>query len=1156
MAALILSAVELLTSPPAASGGGAGSQEEALTAVLRANRSQLLQQLEQQSALQQVRRLRQDVMAEARWLSSSTGDVPWEFVQECLVLLLALARHLSAEVERFERSAPSRPASQAPPLSPDVLSVTQQKTLASALQFVVSLGLCPYLAPGVGAPLAHRSAFGASVQKLCCGRVREPRRRLFTTATVLLEFAELPSLAAAVFTRHLNDLMAALCQLGYQRETVEGSEAEKSLELSAEERHTCREALRRLLANSYQPAVIQELLLLQNGPRQVRIQVDPWSRVVVDAWLRRLCGQLLSERLMQPSGVHAVVRAVLGPGTEESCDWRRCEAVARILVTCPQQSASADSYYATVCPQVRTPTCLALSRWCLSTSARLLADPGAAAPQRRAGSAAVPARGRQGRPPDGPAEAQPGAAAAAAAALLSAAALPSRARSVGLGRRPALGGAFSPLPVVSGGCPPQAAVEEWELSRCVDGVHKVCVLGNSRPESLLRALKGVLPVLFTLFCFTRQNVSHLRSSCQDILLWFLSHSQVEEALGALQQLCGLQAAEQQAAEQQAAEQQAAEQQAAEQQAAASLCFRPGSEGGARLCAGPESRSVPTAEDGEDGVLFEKLSGEQWRLECLAHLLAQLKDSDLPGAFLLLLLQARTTPAHAGEGSRLDCGGTACFVEDEASSDRPLLPGVPQELTDWASCEEEENQEEELTREAGVDQRGSTEQRGRRLALLQVLAALVECLHHTVLLRKRTQVVDFLATLFQRACVGLDRAPRPGLVNMVDSEALSMGMGLLAALLSEPQLGAEDYLPMLKLLPHLETLSQAHSGASVRELAFSLRGVIATRGAYQPEDLGQPHRSCSSRDQQKSASRAERSPAAPQAGSPQRQLRAVSELLLEAFDPDVPTRAVALRELAQMIQSRRREAVQAQEQILRVFLKSLEHEDSFIYLSAIQGLAVMADGDPERILHRLLQEFQPTSSAPPPGRASSLEVRLKTGEVLMRASRAMGDLAPHLGYPLVGVFLQGTKDPDPSIRASSLSNLGELCQRLDYSLGPLAQEVCAERGPAGPVPSLEVGGLLRSRWRERAAGPACSGGAGRRDEEVHLPRAEAAEEDRRPAVLSEVLLDLYRALKWVVCSDPDGVSVLQAQLALEELDGVMRRFIFPEQKLQKKIVVLP
>lgn len=57
------------------------------------------------------------------------------------------------------------------------------------------------------------------------------------------------------------------------------------------------------------------------------------------------------------------------------------------------------------------------------------------------------------------------------------------------------------------------------------------------------------------------------------------------------------------------------------------------------------------------------------------------------------------------------------------------------------------------------------------------------------------------------------------------------------------------------------------------------------------------------------------------------------------------------------------------------------------------------------------------------------------------------------------------------------------------------------------------------------------------------------------VLSEVLLDLYRALKWVVRSDPDDVAVLHARLALEELEDIMRRFIFPEQKLQKKIVVL-
>ena len=35
------------------------------------------------------------------------------------------------------------------------------------------------------------------------------------------------------------------------------------------------------------------------------------------AWLRHVCGQLLSKRLMQPNGVQAVVRAILGGGKGE-----------------------------------------------------------------------------------------------------------------------------------------------------------------------------------------------------------------------------------------------------------------------------------------------------------------------------------------------------------------------------------------------------------------------------------------------------------------------------------------------------------------------------------------------------------------------------------------------------------------------------------------------------------------------------------------------------------------------------------------------------------------------------------------------------------------------------------------------------------------------
>lgn len=200
------------------------SQQEALLAGLRARRAALLELLQTQKNYEVVLKLREEVLAEATWFSSGTEDAAWAFVQEGLLLFLVLTQHLSAELQLFHRAPPPPPsaaksftAEAALPLSPDVLSVSQEKTLAGAVQLVVSLGLCPYLAPGVGVPLARRSSFGTVVEKLLGQRGDSAAsRRLFTTTRVLLQFAELSSAATLVFTRHLCDLMAALCQLGYQ----------------------------------------------------------------------------------------------------------------------------------------------------------------------------------------------------------------------------------------------------------------------------------------------------------------------------------------------------------------------------------------------------------------------------------------------------------------------------------------------------------------------------------------------------------------------------------------------------------------------------------------------------------------------------------------------------------------------------------------------------------------------------------------------------------------------------------------------------------------------------------------------------------------------------------------------------------------------------
>uniref|UniRef100_A0A8C6URG2 Transport and golgi organization 6 homolog (Drosophila) n=1 Tax=Neogobius melanostomus TaxID=47308 RepID=A0A8C6URG2_9GOBI len=1009
------------------------SQEEALLSTLQANRSRLLHHLDLDPGFLEVRKLRDEVKSE--WFPSvEENDHCWVFVQECLLMMLALTRHLSTELQlAYPESAP--------PLPPDVLSVSQQKTLTTALQFVVSLGICPYLAPGVGIPLGHRSAFGAMVEKLTHNGTKRPegQQRLLTTTNVLLKMAELSSLATLVFARHLGDLMAALCQLGYQPHKEERRTAEEGKD--PEQRLMCREVLRNLLKKVYQPIVIQELLILQ-GSKVWNFMSGKAAQGCTPSWLKRLCGQLLSERLMQPHGVQAVVRAIL-EGTGAESDWRKCDGVAKILVTCPQQSTSAG-YYRQVCPQILDMlhfkdklTALQFQRVATTAVLFLVQDKSSFAQQY----------------------------------LL----LPMLAP---------LQRCITPSNLS------KDAVEEWELSQCVDDLYKICVVGTNQPSALLlTSLTNVLPVLFTLFCYTKQNVSHLRAPCQEIMLWYLSQSDPAAALYALRQLSGLKQHN--------------------HQVAAGFHFCPGSDGGVRL------RSREDCSD-EDDALYEKLSGEQWKLECLNEILSQLKDSDLPGDFFLDLLQELTcwaAEADADEQQELDVSAMTLL-----DLERKYCPKLSDRVRGWLFC-----------------------------SYFPVL-----------------QVVDFIVSLLQRACMGLDDGPSSSCESPVESQTLSMAMGLVATLLSVPQVpltivNSEDYLCMSRLLSPLDTLSQLHPEVFIQELASNLKAVIATHGAYMPENFSacsaQPSHYTDTRETKKkqkttfttpgSSSRPEKPENAPMQLATSEAAKgkdsydfppkSLAEWFLEACDPDVPTRAVALRGLTQLVQKRDQETVQAQEKVLVLFLENLEHEDSFVYLSAIQGLSVLADSFPQRILERLLLDFQRGPSLPTSNKERSLETRLKVGEVLMRATRAMGELAPHLGQPLLGIFLQSTKDPDPSVRASSLSNLAELCQRLEYALGPLTQEL-----------STCLTALIKTEKEAEVRRAA-----------VHvITQLLKGLSDKTTQVLADVLLDLYRALKWVVRSDPDSVAVLHAQLALEELDDVMRKFIFPEQKLEKKIVVLP
>ena len=174
--------------------------------------------------------------------------------------------------------------------------------------------------------------------------------------------------------------------------------------------------------------------------------------------------------------------------------------------------------------------------------------------------------------------------------------------------------------------------------------------------------------------------------------------------------------------------------------------------------------------------------------------------------------------------------------------------------------------------------------------------------------------------------------------------------------------------MARLLAPLEVVSLRHPEPLIQGLAGDLRAIIATHGAYRPESPGlegnrgatAPSRAlprlspAATRPATEDGTdptttvRANPRPSPPPVdvgrsrthGSPPKKAearstaptaatgpglraplpeppRAFSDWLLEACDPDVPTRAVALRRLTRMVQERHPEALQAQEKVLLV-----------------------------------------------------------------------------------------------------------------------------------------------------------------------------------------------------------------------------------------------
>ncbi|XP_031563618.1 transport and Golgi organization protein 6 homolog [Actinia tenebrosa] len=1129
----------------------------------------------------------------------------WKFVKICLNLMLELKSLLQELVSGVSMEKTNTKGIQNPKLNVDALSVSDQKVVLTCIQFIICLGVYPNLHPGVGIPVERRSGYSSLIK----GPENEFQndKQLYECIRVLLECIKHASLGSIILSCHLGDVLTGLIQICYapastynesngaskqtcaknsldmnkttrtihsqdsdeikpvssgqstdevnakpvscgeselrinvERESITKcwslSASERSVDpcnrknewkknvamneikekfISASEREKCLLELERLVERVYQPLIVRELLMIQGGTKPERQQKTTGStrngvgkisvkredkNVTCDErpkWFTNICGQLLSARLMKENGVQAVLRGILENTADphSTQNWRKCDMVARLIANCPSQATSVEEYYSHIAPQVLNLLHI--------TNAELGKQ------FVRVASSAVKTMAKQH-----PSLCKKYLLEKMMTPLLRVTQIPGQTHQLN-----------------------QVVADEAALTQCIEDIHKVFVVGSDPQSSFLLCLTAVVHPIFQLFCFTRKGVSHLRSPCQEILLQFLKHIEPTLALKTLYILVYHELPPHSFSDEH-------------------------DEGGV---SGNDSKrmsekKIPTAK------VSNKCTGEQddkrkhsEPLESESHNSDMSSGTDIP----IELMRNEYTFCYGDSGGIIikscDLQSSAsfddvlgrltgdmvmnyevqalCLVELLVNLNNDKLSGdfflhLMKELTNIVSQEEGSSEEEPEDLQV-YDRQASADQRS--LLILHLLALMCDKLGPSIL-KDVQQMLAFIKSTLQRGCA-LCETEEGLLEGGLVSETLTMAFGMLSAIMGgASKVEAREKSSLHDLLPLLEKLSTHHPDVEVKEMANDLRIAIATHGAVwsqqmkeMAENLGKKNRVT----QEDFVSDKDSSKDTPNQSSDTQ----FDEAFAELCDPLIPVRGYAMITLAKLLHNRHPKALAQADTLLKIFTDQLSHDDSYIYLAAIQGMVALAAVKTELVLPYLAREFATCRNAQQ-GTANykrSPETKMKLGEALVKAVRECGELIPRYSQHLMSSLLSGVKDPDEMVRASSLSNIGDMCKLLRYSVGPIIQEIFSC-----------LSSVLQTDQSDQV----------RRAAVLALTLLLQGLGQDSIQVLSSNLRELYHLLKIVEACDKDETTRIHAQVALGQLDTIMREFLFPKETFSKKIQVLP
>eukprot|EP00048_Salpingoeca_helianthica_P000689 m.43335 g.43335 ORF g.43335 m.43335 type:complete len:938 (-) comp10767_c0_seq1:109-2922(-) len=233
---------------------------------------------------------------------------------------------------------------------------------------------------------------------------------------------------------------------------------------------------------------------------------------------------------------------------------------------------------------------------------------------------------------------------------------------------------------------------------------------------------------------------------------------------------------------------------------------------------------------------------------------------------------------------------------------------------------------------------------------------------------------------------------------------------------------------------------------------------------------------------------------------------LNDIMTQLGDSLLPVRAHAILKLQALIQQKDRLIVSLVPELIDLFLLQLRDPDSYVYLTAVDGLVTLINCNAPLVLPPVLSIFASGEQR--------LETRLKIGEVLLRGVRALGELLPKFSGLLLATTLPACKDRDALVRSSALSILAEFAAHSQFAFSPDLHEIlaCAVAVVAhDPTPEA----------RRAAVRIIAAAATGLRTETL--------------ATLGPALGPARSRLALVEASDPDDMTRFHARSALKLLD---------------------